>query len=1104
MADDLLVQIRASADQYAADLTKIKRESSTLANSLKGLGDPLKGFGEDAKRAGDMTSRAMMEARESVQLLSEGIGVHLPRSLTKFIADTKGLGPILAGAFSGLAVVGLISQLEQLPRLIDNMTEAITGWGEAAKKAYETVLEGNRKALDALNKYQVELLKATGAGLTGAAKEAVDQKALNLEIDQTKAKLAGLAAQAKPFGDELERQRKIADQILAAGEVPFRVGLNKQDAAELARLQGLMKDEAAALLELQRKQNVEAVKLVSIEGAESVKALEEHKKALLELITLNSNYLKFWEDQLQKIRTEGMISGGADIKAGIDAAKKSADNILQTYKEIRQAQLELINMNKAYLEFWEKELQKIRTGGMSSGQDDIKAGIDANKQIADDMIRRAQEVRDAGNRIIDDIGNSLTRMLENAISSGRTFWEAFKDLGQAAMVSVFGVGLKSLLHGLLDDFRDKFAKWQKDFEAFISKNKTSIALGVGGAAVGGAVAGKSGAVAGAAAGVAVGELLKGDWVGAAIAGIVSVGAAFTTMINQLHQQATKFVNSFQNPFTQAVGNIFDSLTEAKDMGTLTVDQVKQARIQFEKLWTAFEAQAKAAGVVGQQALATMTPFIAEWKSWLDGLDLAAASLEHMKKVMDFMSKVTDAAKDSEALNEAISNLQDSGASASSIIEFLGGDIESMVAAMKALNMELPAGISGIKDLMDAIQRIGEIDTELQSISEQLSSAIIRKLDFLDSAIQEASKNIEDWTAELNDLTSKLDDASYWAKQYDDAIRESAANYEKLTNERASIEKRIQTLTQDIERDKLVKALANAKATGAITDTLVKTFTGITKGGHAFTAVATSIKSLGSNTSGVAAAQKALDDFDAAIREQEMEARKNELKELQERLPLVISQQKEAETAYALASVAAQESIDKQKLETKARIDWLKEAIDATKAHLIELQKDKDATEELAKALGIARKSEFDDINDTIIALETRATKLGEERDQLKLLFPALNDVTDAIKNMLSVLNTPAMPASTDAGFAQVAPGGFLNYGLPSFDVGGVASRRGMAQVDAGELMIPKGQVGMIVRLLQELVKKDTNIVMDNTKLNRVQNRATQYGGTRSLASEVRR
>jgi len=183
---------------------------------------------------------------------------------------------------------------------------------------------------------------------------------------------------------------------------------------------------------------------------------------------------------------------------------------------------------------------------------------------------------------------------------------------------------------------------------------------------------------------------------------------------------------------------------------------------------------------------------------------------------------------------------------------------------------------------------------------------------------------------------------------------------------------------------------------------------------------------------------------------------------------------------------------------ESRAAWLKGAIEATKAHLEELNKDKDATEALAKALGIARLNEFDNINNTILALENRAVALIGERTQLESLAGAAGTASAAIAALIGTLT------STFGAAPVVAGGDFLNYSIPSYDVGGVASRSGVAQVSAGEMMIPKGQVGQMLRLLQQLVDKDTTIVMDGTKLNQTQNRGVKSGGRFSQATDIRR
>src|SRR5262245_2632239 len=126
---------------------------ATIAEILIRSRDQYSKMTDQAKRdmmeLGRVTKASMAQAKDSADILKDTFGIQLPRELTKILAQSKLIGPALSTAFNGAAVLGFISAAGQLPALFDKMTEAITGFWEASKKAYSDFLSENAKALDA-------------------------------------------------------------------------------------------------------------------------------------------------------------------------------------------------------------------------------------------------------------------------------------------------------------------------------------------------------------------------------------------------------------------------------------------------------------------------------------------------------------------------------------------------------------------------------------------------------------------------------------------------------------------------------------------------------------------------------------------------------------------------------------------------------------------------------------------------------------------------------------------------------------------------------------------------------------------------------------------
>jgi hypothetical protein len=128
----------------------------------------------------------------------------------------------LSKAFSGLAIIGLIELIAQLPAVIDKASEALTGWNETAKKAYADQLQLNAKYVDTLKQTTAELDKMADAQVRTAAAAANQQKFTG--------PLAGVLNRIVPLGnlDPIAEQRK-ADAIQQE-----RVARHRQEAQQVA------------------------------------------------------------------------------------------------------------------------------------------------------------------------------------------------------------------------------------------------------------------------------------------------------------------------------------------------------------------------------------------------------------------------------------------------------------------------------------------------------------------------------------------------------------------------------------------------------------------------------------------------------------------------------------------------------------------------------------------------------------------------------------------------------------------------------------------------------------------------------------------------------
>ncbi len=89
------------------------------------------------------------EATEKAQLLAGQFGVVLPSDITRLMARLPLLQAAMEAAFPILVVTAFLSLLREVPGAIANATDAIMGFGEKEKKAYDDAIQDNLRLLEA-------------------------------------------------------------------------------------------------------------------------------------------------------------------------------------------------------------------------------------------------------------------------------------------------------------------------------------------------------------------------------------------------------------------------------------------------------------------------------------------------------------------------------------------------------------------------------------------------------------------------------------------------------------------------------------------------------------------------------------------------------------------------------------------------------------------------------------------------------------------------------------------------------------------------------------------------------------------------------------------
>jgi hypothetical protein len=335
MADNIL-EIQARADFSA-----LFGESQAAAASIEDSSKRIKTAMESAGDAPKKIQYSIMEARHAASGFGEEIGIRIPRVLGSFLAQSSTIGPILASAFSVVAIGMFVQVLAQVPEAIDKIIAKFTGWDDAARKTYNDIISDNNRLLmknveladkqEALNligitgsqKYAREILNVVDSQERwGKLGEVLAQKAadLNRQLDAIKNNAAatvrgpaflynwitGMDKDAKALEEQLKAVTKAQEEVAEKGaekgqQVP---GLRKEEqiavihetmeaAKEAARLQ---REQTLAALNDEERAAKERTRLAKEEAKENEAANKEMEHAAEEAAKATEKaWEKAWE-----------------------------------------------------------------------------------------------------------------------------------------------------------------------------------------------------------------------------------------------------------------------------------------------------------------------------------------------------------------------------------------------------------------------------------------------------------------------------------------------------------------------------------------------------------------------------------------------------------------------------------------------------------------------------------------------------------------------------------------------------------------------------------------------------------------------------------------
>jgi hypothetical protein len=307
---------------------------------------------------------SMMEARHAAMLLGEETGVHIPRSLTMVLAHSKIIGPALASAFSGIALIGFI----------ELAVEAAKKLGEFYSKHF--TFEAQEKAL-------TEQLTKDNEKLLSLFKEIGAQEKANYLIGLS----AADAAKAK-------LQWNVADQ----NDIAVAVALEQK------RLDTLNEEREA----LEKQFDLTMATVETLESGVDIKALDLSKQMEENDLAIQTTVssLNVLRDQLKLVQAKGTgEKKTADKDEANEAAtawKEANQKMIQGFKERAEIQQEsgqalaavmneqvqaMVEANKRETDSYLASLKEQEKGR----QESAKRQIEEQKKIADETFKSAME-----------------------------------------------------------------------------------------------------------------------------------------------------------------------------------------------------------------------------------------------------------------------------------------------------------------------------------------------------------------------------------------------------------------------------------------------------------------------------------------------------------------------------------------------------------------------------------------------------------------------------------------------------------------------------------------------------------------------------------------
>jgi hypothetical protein len=298
---NLTVDEKGALTGFERFKTGVKASMSAIAAEFKNFGAQSQQLGAQAEAAGQKAQSAFrgiqsetLKSRIAERILLQDLGIELPGALSKVIAKSQALGPILAGAFNVAILTTAISALSGIGNKIVEVTQEMAGYTATVKQMEQATIQASRQAF--ITPGTVDIAVAHTNELNKKIEE-LERKKKQVEDLQQRALTQNPFSQDSGYGEErslteqenkaLQEQKQIQDQIIE---------LESQRNQLTEHRTGLVKEENKAL-EQQNKVLQQAKREATLAGLQGFAKLNAEKQFASQDITdpevLAANERKF-------------------------------------------------------------------------------------------------------------------------------------------------------------------------------------------------------------------------------------------------------------------------------------------------------------------------------------------------------------------------------------------------------------------------------------------------------------------------------------------------------------------------------------------------------------------------------------------------------------------------------------------------------------------------------------------------------------------------------------------------------------------------------------------------------------------------------------------